>query len=72
MDPVVSPTHNRGENGMREYELAGNNDDIGRQNAVCLKQSGYSPRPATAEQLRFALACEAVVEEHAPWLIEEI
>lgn len=57
---------------MHEYELAGDHYEIGRQNAALLYRNGYAPRPATQEQRRFAQACEAVVEEHAPWLLEEI
>lgn len=57
---------------MHEYELAGDHYEMGQQNAVFLQRTGYAPRPATAEQFRFARQCEAVVGEIAPWLLDEI
>lgn len=57
---------------MRECELTGDHYGMGRRNAILAKRAGDSPEPPAPEQIRFALECEAVVEEHVPWLVEEI
>ncbi len=58
---------------MHEYELAGDNYEMGRRNAVLLKRAGYPAQQAVTEgQLRFARECEEVVGAYAPWLLEEI
>ena len=58
---------------MHEYTLAGSHYTMGRENAARLQQAGYPlPQPPTAEQLHFAYACQAVVGEHTPWLLDEI
>ena len=57
---------------MHEYELTGSHYEMGRQTAVLLKLNEHSPEPPPEARLQFARACEAVVREHAPWLLEEI
>ena len=55
---------------MHEYELVGSLYEMGRQTALLLNLSQRSPPPPPEERLQFARACEAVVREHAPWLLD--
>lgn len=58
---------------MHEYDLAGDHYEMGRRNAELMKRAGYPAQESVTEsQLRFALECEEVVGEYAPWLVEEI
>jgi predicted choloylglycine hydrolase len=57
---------------MHEFELAGSYHEIGRQYASLLKMNDSASWSWTEKQLQFTRACAAVVQEHAPWLLEEI
>src|SRR6266852_343749 len=57
---------------MHEYELTGSHYEMGRHTAVLLKLNEHSPEPPPEARLQFARACEAVVREHTPWLLDEI
>jgi predicted choloylglycine hydrolase len=57
---------------MHHTDLRGTYTEMGRQQGLILRQSGFSLPPPDPKMLRFARHCEELVARHAPELLEEM
>lgn len=57
---------------MHMYRLEGTHHAIGAEYGALLKASRFRIPPTNVEKLKYALACEAIVRDHAPELVEEL
>ena len=55
---------------MHQVELRGSHEEMGRQQARRLM--GWTPSPPEPKMLRFAKQCEAMMDQHAPELLDEM
>ncbi|WP_330633237.1 C45 family peptidase [Halocatena halophila] len=57
---------------MDEIELVGDHYELGRQYGQILDDVGFAPEPLSTEKREFVRDCEPAVEEHTPYLREEL